>query len=214
MLVIGLTGGIGTGKSEIARTLAELGAVVISADQIGHDAYSPGSEAWREVVEAFGTDLLQPSGEIDRKRLGAIVFSDAEQLARLNGIMHPRMARMVVDRLERLRAECVPVAVVEAAVLLEAGWDSLVDEVWVTDSPLEVVVQRIQARNGFGEAEVRKRINSQMPAAERRARATVVVDNSEDLAELQRTVRSLWDSRVTTRIAQLLSSSERRNRND
>ena len=214
MLVIGLTGGIGTGKSEVARILAELGAVVISADQIGHDAYSPGSEAWREVVEAFGTDILQPSGEIDRKRLGAIVFSDAQQLARLNSIMHPRMARMVVDRLERLRAEGVPVVVVEAAVLLEAGWDSLVDEVWVTDSPPEVVIQRVQARNGLGEAEVRKRISSQMPAAERRARATVVVDNSGDLAALQRTVRSLWDQRVTGRIPQLLSSSERRNRDD
>ena len=208
MLVIGLTGGIGTGKSEVASILAKLGAVVISADQVGHDAYHPGSEAWRGVVNAFGSDILQPGGEIDRRKLGAIVFSDAEQLARLNGIMHPRMARMVAERLEHLRAQGVPVVVVEAAVLLEAGWDSLVHDVWVTDSPPEVVVQRIQARNSLGEAEVRKRIDSQMPAAERLARATVVVDNAGDMDALQRKVRSLWESRVTKRMAQVLSTSE------
>jgi dephospho-CoA kinase len=202
MLVIGLTGGIGTGKSEVARVLAGLGAVVINADQVGHQAYTPGSEIWREVVSAFGSDILQPSGEIDRKKLGAIVFSDAQQLARLNCIMHPRMARMVGDRIEQLRVEGVPVVVVEAALLFEAGWDSLVEEVWVTDSPPEAVVHRIQTRNGLRESEIKKRIDSQMPAAERRARAAVVVDNRGSVDELEQAVKSLWDSRVTKRIVQ------------
>lgn len=203
MLVIGLTGGIGTGKSEVARILAKLGAVVISADQVGHDAYTPNSEIWQEVVNTFGSGILQPSGEIDRKKLGAIVFSNPQQLAKLNGIMHPRMARMVAKRIDRLRADGVSVAVVEAALLFEAGWDSLVEEAWVTDSPAELVVHRIQARNGLSEAEVRKRIESQMPAAERLSRATVVVDNTGDMDALERTVKSLWDSRVAGRIVQV-----------
>ena len=136
MLVIGLTGSIGTGKSEVAHLLQSLGAVIIDADLVGHEAYKPNTESWREVVEAFGEDIVQPNGEIDRRKLGAIVFSKPEQLARLNGIMHPRMARMVAEELDRLRCQGAPVAVVEAALLFEAGWDSLVDEVWVTDSPV------------------------------------------------------------------------------
>ena len=160
MLVVGLTGSIGTGKSEVARLLQALGAVIIDADLVGHEAYKPNTESWREVVKAFGDDVLQPSGEIDRRKLGAIVFSDTEQLARLNGIMHPRMARMVAEELDRLRVQDTTVAVVDAALLFEAGWDSLVDEVWVTDSPIENVIERLQARNGLSAQEVHKRIDS------------------------------------------------------
>ena len=105
MLVIGLTGGIGTGKSEVTRLLQALGAIVINADRVGHEAYNPGSESWHQVIEAFGDDVLQPDGEIDRRKLGAIVFSDPEQLARLNQIMHPRMGRIVAEELEGLRAQ-------------------------------------------------------------------------------------------------------------
>jgi len=208
MHVIGLTGGIGTGKSEVARILTNLGAVVINADRVGHEAYRPNSGIWREVVNAFGRKILQPNGDIDRKKLGAIVFSDPQKLAALNRIMHPRMARMVAEQIDRLKAEGVGVVVVEAAVLFEAGWDSLVDEVWVTDSPAAEVIRRIQARNGLGEAEIRKRMEAQMPASQRLARATVLVDNSGDLDALERTVKSLWDSRVTKRIGQVVSSRE------
>ena len=98
MLVIGLTGGIGTGKSLVARILEQLGAVVIDADRVGHEAYMPNSLVWREVVEAFGEDILRPGGEIDRKRLGAIVFGDSAEMAKLNSIMHPRMAEMIHQR--------------------------------------------------------------------------------------------------------------------
>ena len=199
MLVVGLTGGIGTGKSEVARMLNELGAVVINADQVGHEVYTPNSEIWRHVVDAFGKGILQPDGEIDRNKLGAIVFSDPQQRARLNSITHLGIARTVNGRIEGLRAEGVPVVVVEAALLLEAGWDSLVDEVWATDSPVDTVIQRIQSRNGLGVPEIRKRIDSQMPPAERLARATVVVDNSGEVAALERTVNSLWNSRVRGR---------------
>lgn len=201
MLVIGLTGGIGTGKSEVTRLLQELGATVIDADQVGHQAYTPNSESWRQVVEAFGGDILQSSSEIDRGKLGAIVFSDPEQMARLNEIMHPRMARIVAAELESLRSQGVKVAVVEAALLFEAGWDSLVDEVWATDSTVETVIQRLHDRNGMSAAEVLKRIDSQMDQAERLARSDVVVNNSGDVPQLARTVNSLWESRVKGRTA-------------
>ncbi len=199
MLVIGLTGSIGTGKSEVARLLESLGAVVINADQVGHEAYAPNTESWREVVEAFGRDILQPTGEIDRRKLGAIVFSDPQQLAKLNGIMHPRMAGMVGERIERLRTQGTEVVVVEAALLFEAKWDYLVDEVWTTDAPVETVIQRLRDRNGLQEEEVRKRIDSQMDREERLQRSHLILDNSGDVAELEQTVNSLWKTRVKGR---------------
>ena len=200
MIVIGLTGGIGTGKSEVARLLQELGAVVINADQVGHEAYTPHSETWQEVVKAFGERILLETGEIDRRKLGGIVFADPQQLVRLNGIMHPHMAGLVSDKLQGLQATGTPVAVVEAAVLFEAGWDYLVEEVWTTDSPVDTVVERLQARSGLGADEARKRIAAQMSSEERAARAAVVITNAGDLANLESTVRELWERRVEGRI--------------
>jgi len=199
MLVIGLTGGIGTGKSEVAGLLQSLGAAVISADEVGHEAYAPNSESWREVVDTFGKEILQPSGEIDRQKLGAVVFSDPQQLEKLNAIMHPRMARMVADRIQVLRDQGASTVVVEAALLFEAGWDSLVDEVWTTDSSVESVVERLQARNGMDEKEARRRIDSQMDPAERIERSDLVVDNSSDVSALEQTVMALWENRVSVR---------------
>jgi dephospho-CoA kinase len=199
MLVIGLTGGIGTGKSEVARLLESLGAAPINADQIGHEAYTPHSETWNLVVDAFGEGILQESGEIDRRALGGIVFSDPEEMAKLNSIMHPQMASMVTDRIDSLRGDGAEVVVVEAAVLFEAGWETLVDEVWSTDSPVDIVVQRLQAARGISPEEARKRIDSQMDREERLGRSDVVVDNSGDVARLERTVRELWQSRVNGR---------------
>ncbi len=201
MLVIGLTGGIGTGKSEAARHLRDLGAAVIEADAVGHEAYRPNTECWREVIGTFGEEILQPDGEIDRRKLGGIVFSDPEQLAKLNGIVHPGIARMVEDELGRLRSQETPVAVLEAALLFEAGWDSLVDEVWVTDSPVEAVVERLSVRNGLSAQEVMERMDSQMDRNDRLARADAIIDNASGVAELKRTVDGLWNSRVKGRAA-------------
>ena len=196
MLVIGLTGGIGTGKSEVTRLLGSLGAVVINADQVGHEAYKPDSESWNEVVKAFGEAILRSNREIDRQKLGNILFGDPDQLAKLNRIMHPRMAHIVSEKLESLRDQGTAVVVVEAALLFEAGWDSLVDEVWATDSPVETVIKRLQARNGMSAEEVLKRIDSQMDRSERLSRAQVIVDNGGDVADLESTVDRLWKTRV------------------
>ena len=196
-MVIGLTGSIGTGKSEAARQLEALGASIISADQVGHEAYTPNTEAWEQVVAAFGDDILQDDGEIDRRKLGAVVFSDPGQLEKLNQIMHPRMARMVADKIEELRDQGVEVVVVEAALLFEAGWDSLVEEVWVTDSTEQVVIERLKQRNGMSEEEARKRISSQMVRTERLERSDYVIENSGDMATLGNTIKELWNRRVS-----------------
>jgi dephospho-CoA kinase len=202
MLVIGLTGGIGTGKSEAARHMVCQGAKLIDADVVGHEAYQPHAEAWRRVVEAFGEGILGPDNQIDRRSLGAIVFSDPEQLARLNGIMHPLMAGMVQERIDTHQADGAEAVVVEAALLFEAGWDSLVQEVWVTDSPVDVVVERLAQRNGMSEEEARKRVSSQMSREERLERADYVIDNSADVDAMQRAIDELWATRVKERIEQ------------
>ena len=196
MLVIGLTGGIGTGKSEAARQLEELGALIISADQVGHEAYTVNTEAWEQVVATFGNGILQDDKEIDRRKLGGIVFSDPRQLKKLNQIMHPRMARIVSDKIEAFRGQGVDTVVVEAALLFEAGWDSLVEEVWVTDASEEIIIGRLRERNGLSEEEARKRINSQMDRMERIGRSDFVINNSGDMAELGTTIKELWDRRV------------------
>ncbi|GIS95038.1 MAG: dephospho-CoA kinase [Chloroflexota bacterium] len=196
MLVIGLTGGIGTGKSEAARQLEELGALIISADQVGHEAYTVNTEAWEQVVATFGNGILQDDKEIDRRKLGGIVFSDPSQLKKLNQIMHPRMARIVSDKIEAFRGQGVDTVVVEAALLFEAGWDSLVEEVWVTDASEEIIIGRLRERNGLSEEEAKKRINSQMDRMERIGRSDFVINNSGDMAELGTTIKELWDRRV------------------
>ena len=200
MIVIGLTGGIGTGKTEVSGLLEKLGATIINADQVGHEAYTPHSEAWQEVVNAFGEDILQENGEVDRRKLGGIVFADPEQLTTLNGIMHPRMAAIVKEKLGVLENQGTNVAVVEAAVLFEAGWDALVGEVWTTESLSEKVVERLQQRNGFAPEEIRKRIASQMPSEDRARRADEVIKNDGELEDLENAVREVWKRRVEGRI--------------
>jgi len=166
MKVIGLTGGIGSGKSTVSRFLAELGTVVIDADKVGHELINPESETWQEVVAAFGRRILAPGGDIDRKKLGEIVFSDPEFLVRLNQIMHPRMFEVVKARIEEYSQQGVSVVVLEAPLLLEAGWSSLVDEVWVTVAPESAVLRRLTDRAGLSEAESLARIRSQLSSEE------------------------------------------------
>ena len=199
MFVIGLTGGIGTGKSEVSGILEGMGAAVINADVIGHQEYRPGTGGWREVVEAFGRDILTPEGEVDRKKLGALVFSDSEAIKRLNAIMLPRICDTVTQRIVELREQGRGVVVVEAAILLEAGWTSLVDEVWVTTAPEEVVTKRLQNRDSMDAGSVRARISSQMSQTERAQRADVIIENPGTLEELENRIKILWSSRVSPR---------------
>ena len=196
MLVIGLTGGIGTGKTEVAKKLQELGAKLIEADKLGHLAYQPHSPPWRMVTEKFGTDILGENDEVDRKKLGAIVFSDPSALAILNSIMQPWIADMARELIAQYRETRQKVVVLEAAILIEAGWDDLVDEIWVTTAPETQVVDRIGKRNNFSLRDIKARINSQLPEEERTNRAEVIIENSGDLNELSDQIETLWNSRI------------------
>ncbi len=191
MKIIGLTGGIGSGKSAVAQLLAEQGAAVIDADKLGHEVFKPGTSAWREVVSAFGKEILAPSKEVDRRKLGAIVFLNPERLEALNRIMHPRILELVKAKLEDYRRQGVDIAVLEATLLIEAGWTSLVDEVWVTVSSKETVVNRLKER-GLSEAESLARILSQMPSEERKKHADVIINNEGSLDELRVRVKQRW----------------------
>jgi dephospho-CoA kinase len=195
--IIGLTGGIGSGKSTAAAMLSELGALVIDADRVGHEVYLPGTPGWNQVVAAFGRDIVAADGSIDRKRLGTIVFADRARLAQLNGIVHPLIADAVRQRIAEhaRRAPRTPI-VVEAAVLIEANWQTLVDEVWLVVAGGEAVVGRLGAQRGLSREAVEARVASQLSEAERRKHATVVVDNSGTLEELRAQLSRLWTERV------------------
>ena len=196
MFIIGLTGSIGTGKTQVSIILEELGAAVINADLLGHEVYRPDTEGWKEVVEYFGEKVLTASGEIDRKALGGIVFSDPASLERLNSITHPRIYELIEDRVAELKEQGRGAAVVEAALLIEAGWTPIADEVWVTISDEDAIVTRLMSRNNMSEEAIRARIHSQMAQAERIGHADVIIENSGNLDELQEQVRKLWNSRV------------------
>ena len=199
MFVIGLTGGIGTGKTHVSRLLEGLGASVVNADLLGHDVYTPQSEGWHAVVDAFGDRVVADNGEIDRRALGGIVFSDEASLQQLNAIMHPRIYALAEQRLNALSQEGKTTAVLEAALLIEAKWTPLVNEVWVTVSPEADVISRLQRRNNLNEGAARSRINSQMPQAERAEHADVIIENHGTLEDLSSEVQNLWNKRVLTR---------------
>jgi dephospho-CoA kinase len=192
MKIIGLTGGIGSGKSTMARFLKELGAVVIDADKVGHEVLRSDAEVKQEIVAAFGEGVLTAGGSVSRQKLGRIVFGNPESLLKLNVIMHPRIAEVVKAQLEGYRKDGARVVVVEAPLLLEAGWDSLVDEVWVTVAAEATVLKRLEERAGLSEAESLERLRSQMSAAERVKQADVVIDTDCTLDELEKKVVELW----------------------
>ena len=192
MKVIGLTGGISSGKSTVSQFLAELGAVLIDADKVGHEVFKPDSEAWREVVAAFGKQIITANGAIDRGKLGEIVFSNSEARARLNQIMHPRMYNLAKTRLDEYRRQGTGIVVLEAPLLLEADWTSLVDEVWVTTATEATVLKRLRERTGLSEKESPARIRSQLPAEKRLKHADVVINTDCSLEELKAKVKELW----------------------
>jgi dephospho-CoA kinase len=195
MYVIGLTGGIGSGKSTVAGVFEDLGAAVLSADLLGHEVYLPGRPAYNEIVAAFGPGVVAADGTIDRKKLGPIVFSDPANLAKLNAITHPRMHEMMRERLAEIAARGVAYAVLEAALLFDAGWDDLTDEVWVTVVPPNVAAERTAARSGIPVEQVLERIQkAQMESDERVRRSDLIIDTSGTLEETVERARAAWEA--------------------
>ncbi|MFL2640547.1 MAG: dephospho-CoA kinase [Dehalococcoidia bacterium] len=197
MLVIGLTGGIASGKTTVSEQLDGLGAQIINADLVGHQVYLPGTDAYKDIIDTWGEDLADPdTKEIIRQKLGGIVFSDPEHLKTLNSITWPRIYDMVDQILDDHRSNDVKVAVLEAAILIEADWTALVDEVWVTAVPVDVASARLQKRNNLTEEQALLRISSQISNEERAATADVVIDTTPSLEQVEATVLDVWAERT------------------
>ena len=182
----------------MAGMLRELGARVIDADKVAHQLYRPGTPAFGELVRAFGSEIVGRNGEIDRKKLGRKVFGNPQALKRLNAILHPRIADRVKETLEAWRREGVKVAVVEAALLLEAGWGPIVDKVWVTVASEEKAKERLLAARDLSEAEIEARMACQMPSDERARMADVVIDTNGTLEQLREQTERQWRRLVAT----------------
>ncbi len=195
MLTIGVTGGIGSGKSTVTKILGELGAPIIDADKVGHAIYAPDGPAYADMIAAFGRGILASDGTIDRKKLGPIVFGDAGALKRLNAIVHPKMFARMREMIEHLRAggERNPI-VVEAAILIEANWQALFDEIWLVTASQERVVERIERDRGLKPEQTEARIRAQLPDEERQKHSTLVITNNGSIDELGEKVSHLWQA--------------------
>lgn len=199
-MIIGLTGGIASGKSTAANFLGSKGASVIDCDVLGHRAYEPHTQAFREVVETFDDEVVGADGTIDRKVLGGKVFGNPEALNQLTSILWPEIRRMAEAEIVQLRDTNPDTHVVlEAAVLFEAGWEDAVDEIWVAVVDVETAVSRAMERDGADEAAIRKRIDSQLSNDERRRHADIVIDNNRDEAALRIRLEAEWHRVITNK---------------
>ena len=195
MLKIGLTGGLACGKSFVGEALASYGCYLIRADDLGHEALARGGAAFEPAVAEFGRDILDPAGEIDRRRLAARVFGDAEALARLNRLVHPAVQRREEQLMAEFRArEPQGIAVVEAAILIENGRYKSFDRLILVTCSEEQQVARAIHRGGLDEAEVRARLSRQMPLAEKRKFADFVIDTSGAKQETLRQTRAVYET--------------------
>jgi dephospho-CoA kinase len=197
MITIGLTGGIGSGKSAVTAILRELGAPIVDADKVGHEVYRPEGPAYGELVAAFGEQVLAPDKTIDRRKLGRVVFADPAALKRLNSIVHPkifvRMREMIAGM--RAKGEKLPI-VVEAAILVEANWQPLFSEIWLVIAPRDSVFSRLERDRGMNAEQTESRIKSQISDQARRQHASVIIENDGTLDDLRSRVRLLWQDAI------------------
>lgn len=193
MILVGLTGGVATGKSTVARMFHRCGAHIIDADLLARQVVEPGQPAWRDIVKTFGRDILKPDRTIDRALLGAVVFRDHRKLKRLGAIIHPRVAREQA-RLTRAIGRKNPLSVIiyDAPVLIEAGAHTRMDRLVVVTARQQTQVARLQQRNGLSRAEALRRIRSQIPLSQKRQLADDVIDGDRPLADLRRQVSLLF----------------------
>ncbi|PKK13546.1 dephospho-CoA kinase [Thermomonospora sp. CIF 1] len=198
MLRVGLTGGIGSGKSEVSARLAARGALIIDADKIAREVVAPGTPGLAAVVAEFGEEVLLPDGSMDREKVGSIVFADAERRAALNAIVHP----LVGQRMEELVAAAPRDAIVvyDVPLLVENGLAEMYDVVVVVDVPVQTQIERLTTRRGMSESDARARIAAQASREQRLAVADHVIDNSGTLQELEERVEALW-AELTERAA-------------
>jgi phosphopantetheine adenylyltransferase/dephospho-CoA kinase len=192
MYVVGITGGICSGKSTVTSVLQSLGAQVLDADKLGHQTYEQGTQCYAKLVENFGDRIIGEEGKINRAVLGGIVFSDQSKMEELTGIVWPEIRELIKKELGQLESAGVKVVALEAAVMIEAGWQDLVSNLWVVTVEREVAKARLMARNNLSEEEALKRIDSQITNEERTRLANVVIQNGGDVEELKERVRTTY----------------------
>ncbi|HCH35666.1 MAG TPA: dephospho-CoA kinase [Dehalococcoidia bacterium] len=197
MLVIGLTGGIGVGKSEVANVLSSFGVPIINADKEGHKTYKHGTIGWRRIVELFSSEILGEDGEVDRKKLAALVFNDSDARAWLNAAIHPLIREQVSNVIGFYeKVEKKKIVILDAALLYQANWHDLCDEVWlITANPVDLIYKRL-AKRGLTSEEIKKRLDSQGDYEALIDRADVHIENSFSVRNLHKTVHSIWADKI------------------
>ncbi|MBC2712626.1 MAG: dephospho-CoA kinase [Desulfosarcina sp.] len=194
MIIAGLTGGIASGKSTVSRFLSDAGARIIDADKIAREVVKQGTPAYDEILSFFGNTILLPDGEIDRLRLGDIIFNDPEKKARLDTIVHPRVFERSAQMIGHIAAQAPnAVVIMDVPLLLEAGMERDLAEVIVVYVPEALQLERLMKRDGIGERAAMARIRSQMSIEEKRKRATIVIDNSGTLADSRRQTLAVFN---------------------
>ncbi len=192
MLVVGLTGGICSGKSTVAAMFGQLGAVVIDADRVAHDLQAPGQPLFEAIVSEFGSEVVGDEGRIDRRKLGAIVFADPKARARLEEILHPAIIVECERRIQQAAASGAAVCLLDAALLIESGRHARFDRIILVEASEAVQLERLVARMGIGRDEAMQRIRSQMPSEKKRHHVHFIIDNGGDLEETARQVDAVW----------------------
>lgn len=200
MKIIGLTGGIASGKSTVSNCLKELGAHIIDADLIAHQTMEPGQPAYHEIIQHFGPQVVSSTGAIDRKKLGAIVFNQPEELKILNHLTHPHIDKSIRQRIKDAAAHGVGVAVLDVPLLFEVGLDKLADVVWVVWVDQSTQLQRLMKRDNIDEDAAKAKIASQMPLDEKKKRAQVVIDNNGSIEDTRKQVTEFYNDLLTIRL--------------
>lgn len=193
MLVVGLTGGICSGKSTVAAMFARLGAAVIDADRVAHELQEPGQPLYEAIVSAFGREVVGEDGRIDRRKLGAMVFADPKARARLEDILHPAIVEECERRIQEAGTSGAAVCLLDAALLIESGRQARFDMVILVEASEAVQIDRLMARMGLSRDEALQRIRLQMPREEKRRHASLVIENGGPLEETERQVKAAWE---------------------
>jgi dephospho-CoA kinase len=192
MKIIGLTGGIASGKSLVAGMLASLGAVVVDADKLAREVVEPGEPAYRSIVERFGSEVVTEDGYLDRQALGRLVFADADARRELEKIVHPAIAELANRRFEKERQRGTSLLFYVVPLLFETGMEAMFDEIWLVTVDAETQIDRLMKRDGISRAEALQKIGSQLPLEEKLGRSHVVIDNSSDSLGTEKLVRQEW----------------------
>ena len=191
MKIIGLTGGIGSGKTTVSNYLTEKGFTVIDADKVARDIVEPGMKATKAIAFEFGEDMINPDGSLNRKKLGDAVFSDKEKLLKLNKITHQEILDRIKKNILELKNDKAELIFIDAPLLFETGIDSMVHETWVIDAPESIRIERIKIRDFIEDESIKLRIANQMEQGLKNAKATIVIDNSLGMEELYNKINQL-----------------------